>query len=142
MRKQFVKSAFARLMILCAGITAAAVLALATPAPAQQSCPGADPAARRVALVIGIEDYTHVRKLNNPARDATAIADLLCRHGIQPTLLKNPTHADLLIAADTFESNASGADLALVYYAGHGMSLQGEDVIIPKDLPQRAEPSL
>ncbi|MFM9847387.1 MAG: SUMF1/EgtB/PvdO family nonheme iron enzyme [Hyphomicrobiaceae bacterium] len=109
-------------------------------AHAQRSCPSADPAVRRVALVIGIEDYTYIRRLNNPVRDATAIADLLCKHGIQPTLLKNPTHAELLIAVDAFESDASGADLALVYYAGHGMNLEGEDVLLPKDLPQRCEP--
>ncbi len=130
---------FPRLLVLCAATVA--VIALATPAHAQQSCPGADPAARRVALVIGIEDYTHVRKLNNPVRDATAIADLLCRHGIQPTLLKNPTRSDLFEAIDTFKFDASGAELALVYYAGHGMHLGGEDVLLPKDLSPKCDPA-
>jgi len=101
-----------------------------------------EPAAaqKRVALVIGVAAYNELPTLNNPVSDARAIATLLETHGIATTVLPNPTHAQMLVALARFRRRAEDADLALVYYAGHGLNLAGADVLLPSDTPARCDP--
>src|SRR6476469_7232410 len=90
--------------------------------------------AKRVALVIGMSDYQHLSKLPNPVPDAKAIAAVLKSHGFEVSEYYNLDRAGLLDALEKFERDAAGAEVALVYYAGHGMAVQGKNMIAPTDM--------
>lgn len=90
-------------------------------------------AGERVALVIGNSAYQHVGKLANPANDAAALAQSLERLGFAVTRLGDITGAEMRGALRDFELAASGAEIALVYYAGHGMEMNGINYLIPVD---------
>ncbi len=88
---------------------------------------------RRVALVIGNSAYKSVSALTNPANDAGAIAQELSRLGFE-VIEKHDLGADAMRRTlAEFENKATGADWALVYYAGHGMELNGRNWLIPVD---------
>jgi hypothetical protein len=89
--------------------------------------------AKRVALVVANNRYVHVSALKNPASDARLVSDALRRAGFQVD-----TRADLgKVAVETalrdFSRKAEGADVALIYYAGHGIEAGGENYLIPVD---------
>ena len=88
---------------------------------------------RRVALVIGNSAYKSVSALQNPEGDATAVAEELTQLGFE-VIEKHDLGVDgLRHALGEFEDKAVGADWALVYYAGHGMELDGQNWLIPTD---------
>jgi len=89
---------------------------------------------RRVALVIGNSAYAAVPTLKNPATDAKAIADALKGLGFEKVTLKLDLdrHATWTALTD-FADEASRADWAVIYYAGHGIELDGQNYIIPVD---------
>ncbi len=89
--------------------------------------------ADRVALVIGMGAYEHVGPLDNTINDATGIADTLEKIGFTVTLSLNATQSTLLDQLDEFAFRAETADLALIYYAGHGVEVQGVNYMIPVD---------
>ena len=89
---------------------------------------------KRVALVIGMGEYQHLSSLNNPIPDAKAIAAALAAHGFQVSEYYNLDRADLLDALEKFKREATGAEVALVYYAGHGMEVEGKNVLAPTDM--------
>lgn len=91
-------------------------------------------AAKRVALVIGNGGYKTLSTLDNPTRDAVAVAGELRANGFDVEEHTDLDRADLLDALDGFREAARGADLALVFYAGHGMEVDGKDVIAPVDM--------
>jgi hypothetical protein len=73
------------------------------------------------ALVIGINDYKNLPKLNMARGDAKAVADMLREHyGFKITELIDPTREDILDAFDELRETLSEDDNLLVYYAGHG----------------------
>src|SRR3984885_10494681 len=91
---------------------------------------------RRVALVIGNFGYDHVPRLANPGNDATLIATTLRQLGF--TLVGDgaqenvdKTHFDRLV--QDFGRAIQGADVALFYYAGHGMQVDGSNWLVPTD---------
>jgi uncharacterized caspase-like protein len=90
-------------------------------------------AERRVALVIGNSNYANAARLPNPVKDAGAIADALSRLGFDVTHADNLGVAGMRKALQAFEDKANGADWALVYYAGHGMELDGKNWLVPVD---------
>ncbi|MGT2439817.1 caspase family protein [Bradyrhizobium betae] len=100
----------------------AASLSLAPPALAQQV---------RVALVMGNGAYEKVPELPNPARDAADIGRALERLNFKVTHIKNATAQEMRKAVVEFGRSAEGADLAVVFYAGHGMEVGGENWLIP-----------
>src|SRR5215471_17950610 len=87
-------------------------------------CEAAD---RRVALVIGNANYTAsgVPPLANAASDARAVADSLKSLGFQPELALNQSYRALRDTVQRFAGQANGADVAMVFYAGHGLELGG-----------------
>ncbi len=87
----------------------------------------------RFALVIGTGDYDHIADLANPGRDADAIADLLKSLGFDVTEESDRDTEDLRDALADFAEDAAGADLALVFYAGHGVEIAGENRLLPTD---------
>ncbi len=101
-------------------------------------------AARRVALVVGNSDYQHVVRLANPANDARLIAKTLRDLGF--TLVDGGAQIDLDKsqfdhAVQAFRNAAKGADVALFYYGGHGLQVNGVNYLVPidADLHQEAD---
>jgi tetratricopeptide (TPR) repeat protein len=91
------------------------------------------PAERRIALVIGASAYKNVSPLRNPRRDAEAMTIALRRLGFEVTTKMDPSQPDLQQAMRAFSKDASAADWALVYYAGHGIEIGGQNYLIPID---------
>jgi tetratricopeptide (TPR) repeat protein len=94
-------------------------------------------AEKRVALVIGNGDYRNQPALGNPQRDARLVSGALQKLGFQlvgggPLIDLDKSKTDRALA--TFGSMAQGADVAVFYYAGHGMQVDGANYLIPIDL--------
>jgi len=89
---------------------------------------------KRVALVIGNAKYDKA-PLKNPVNDATDLAEKLKSLGFNVTLKTDLTHYGFDNALKTFQSQANGCDVALIYYAGHGMEDEGITYLIPTDAP-------
>jgi hypothetical protein len=88
---------------------------------------------KRVALVIGNSAYRNVPALPNPANDAGDIAAALTRLGFAVNLITNASFDDMRRGLIALGREASGADMAAVYFAGHGMEVSGENWLIPVD---------
>lgn len=90
--------------------------------------------ARRVAIVIANSHYPAVGDLTNPAADARLIMGALQRAGFESiTLVEDQTKAGLEQALQAFGRKADTADVALVYYAGHGIEINHVNYLIPVD---------
>ncbi|WGR97029.1 caspase family protein [Bradyrhizobium sp. ISRA443] len=91
-------------------------------------------ATKRVALVIGNSSYQNVPLLPNPANDAAAIAATLKGAGFDVVDSRlNLAASDMRRALRDFADQARDADIALVYYAGHGIEIDGTNYLIPTD---------
>jgi hypothetical protein len=90
-------------------------------------------AAKRVALVIGNSEYENVTRLANPANDAAAITATLKEAGFVIDTRRNLKIADMRRALREFADTSRDADVAVVYYAGHGMEVDGINYLIPVD---------
>ncbi len=89
---------------------------------------------RRIALVIGNSAYESVPPLANPANDATAMAEMFRRAGFEAVDLKlNLKAVEMRRALRDFSDDARRADFAIVYFAGHGIEIQGINYLIPVD---------
>jgi uncharacterized caspase-like protein len=102
-------------------VTAPAVLALA-------------PLGKRVALVIGNSRYANIGRLDNPINDAKLISAALKEAGFElvgdgPQL--DLDKAELERAVQDFGDRLQGADVALFYYAGHGVQVRGANYLVP-----------
>lgn len=94
---------------------------------------GSARAETRVALVIGNGAYRHVEPLRNPPRDAAAIARLLAGAGFEVSSHVDLDRRSMRDALRQFATKAERADVALVYFAGHGMEVGGSNWLIPTD---------
>ena len=100
--------------------------------PAVVSSPGVHQ--HRAALVIGNAAYQNVPALANPQHDAEAMAKTLRAIGFDTvTLATNADHQTLIDVLRAFAQAAEQADWAMVYYAGHGMEVNGVNYLIPTD---------
>ena len=88
---------------------------------------------RGVALVIGNGDYAHLPALPNPENDARAIEDLLNRLGFETDLSSDRDARRLARDLEDFAEDAEGADVAILYYSGHGIEAGGENFLVPVD---------
>jgi uncharacterized caspase-like protein len=96
----------------------------------------ADPARaeKRVALVIGISRYQQVPPLGNPSHDAAAMGALFRKAGFDVVDDKRDLGiVDLRRAVREFSEKAQDADIAVVYYAGHGIEVDGLNYLVPAD---------
>lgn len=92
-------------------------------------------AEKRVALVIGNSAYANASRLDNPVRDAKAVAEALRAAGFaEVTEGYDLTKPQFDAALKRFGDAASGADWALVFYAGHGIGVGGESYLLPVDV--------
>jgi hypothetical protein len=91
-------------------------------------------AEKRIALVVGNSAYQNITRLDNPRADATLMADTLSSLGF--TLIGGRAQLDLDKTAldnsvQNFGRQIQGADVALFYYAGHGVQVTGSNYLVP-----------
>jgi uncharacterized caspase-like protein len=91
-------------------------------------------AQKRVALVIGNGAYQKAAELTNPVKDAAAIADMFVKAGFDSVKLKQDLgNLEFKRALREFMDAAQNADIAVVYYAGHGVQIRDMNYMIPVD---------
>ncbi|HZY68850.1 MAG TPA: caspase family protein, partial [Devosia sp.] len=86
-----------------------------------------------VALVIGESKYETLGELVNPNQDARDIDDLLGDLGFDVERVLNADAEELRESIEEFIEDAEDADVALVYYSGHGIEVGGQNYMVPVD---------
>lgn len=89
--------------------------------------------AQNVALVIGNSKYRSVAELPNPQNDSTAVSRALTEQGFDVVTGNNLERGEMLSALREFRDKADSAEIALVYYAGHGIEIAGTNYLMPVD---------
>lgn len=87
-----------------------------------------------VALIIGQSNYEHLPQLINPANDARQMDDMLRSLGFETTVATDLRGRKLARALSNFTEDAEGADVAVIYYSGHGIEAGGENWLLPIDV--------
>ncbi|HEY3792039.1 MAG TPA: caspase family protein [Bradyrhizobium sp.] len=91
-------------------------------------------AAKRVALVIGNAAYQNAPRLPNPVNDGAVIAQTLKDAGFDVVDSRHDLAAvEMRRALRDFSDRARDADIAVIYYAGHGLEVDGNNYLIPVD---------
>jgi uncharacterized caspase-like protein len=91
---------------------------------------------QRVALVIGNSAYQNVAQLPNPSNDAKAVAQLLNTAGFEVISATDLDHNQMIQVIQDFSGKIASRGpntVAMVYYAGHGVQLAGENYLVPVD---------
>jgi Caspase domain len=91
---------------------------------------------QRVALVIGNSNYQNAVQLTNPRNDAQSMAQLLNQAGFEVIAATDLTQNDMIKVVQDFSDKVAARGpntVAMVYYAGHGVQLEGENYLIPVD---------
>jgi len=117
---------------LCATLTWCGIAAVSASAHAES----------RLALVIGQSAYRTVTALPNPANDAKAMSQLLGDAGFEVTAASDLSQKDMTDKVGEFAAKiaAKGPDtVALVFYAGHGLQIDGENYLVPVDVDPKRE---
>lgn len=99
-------------------------------------------AEKRVALVIGNSAYQHAIPLKNPKNDANAIADALSQLDFEVLKGIDLTHRQFGRTVAKFRRALVGSDVALFFYAGHGMQVHGRNFLVPVDAQLESDDSL
>src|ERR1700760_1414899 len=114
---------------LIAALSIAGLLVSATVAKAE----------KRVAFVVGNGAYKNVAQLPNPAIDAKSMAKLLRNVGFDVVEGSNLTRDKMTERLLDFGKKAQGADVALFFYAGHGIAISGTNYLLPIDADIKSE---
>ena len=114
---------------LIAALSAATILASANAAFAD----------KRVAFVVGNGAYKNVAALPNPAIDARSMAQLLRNVGFDVVEGSNLSRDKMTEKLIDFGKKAEGADVALFFYAGHGIAVNGTNYLLPVDADLKSE---
>ena len=109
---------------------------------------GSAAAEERIALVIGNAGYAHVPDLANPLNDAGAVQAALEETGFAVRRIVDGDYDDLRVGLADFGRRAARADVAVIYFAGHGVEVENRNYLIPvdaelsntRDLPFQAVP--
>jgi uncharacterized caspase-like protein len=88
---------------------------------------------KRVALVIGNAAYRHADRLANPVNDARGMRDALRNLGFDVTYGEDLDQKDLRRAIGQFADRVGDADVAMVYFAGHGATFGDTPYVVPVD---------
>jgi len=91
-------------------------------------------AAKRLALVIGNDNYLTVTKLKKAGNDATSMAAELRNAGFEVTLHKDLNFKGMVKAVDAFTGSITGGDEVVVFFAGHGLQLKSGNYLLPIDI--------
>ncbi len=108
---------------------AAALLAFAAPANAE----------KRVALVIGNNDYRNVPKLQKAVNDARTMGDTLKQLGFSVMVAENQNRQAFSETLLAFDKAVGPGDTAFFFYAGHGFEIAGQNFLLPTDVPTATE---
>ncbi|MER2634709.1 MAG: caspase family protein, partial [Rhizobiaceae bacterium] len=103
-----------------------AVLALLAPAAQAQALKG-------VALIVGQSKYEHIAPLPNPANDARDVVKLMTDLGFDARSVSDRDSGRLKRDLERFVEDAADADVAFLYYSGHGIEAGGENFLVPVD---------
>jgi uncharacterized caspase-like protein len=88
---------------------------------------------RRVALVIGNSAYVNTPRLENPKNDAADLAATLQQLGFEVIQGHDLDKAHMDRTIRSFAENIAGAQMALFFYAGHGLQVSGQNYLVPVD---------
>ena len=88
---------------------------------------------KRVALVVGNSAYKHAGRLANPGKDAFDVAVALRRKGFVVIEGMDLNKFTFVSKVQEFERSAAGAEIALFFYAGHGVQISGQNYLVPID---------
>jgi hypothetical protein len=105
-------------------------------------CAGEAQAEARVALVIGNSAYQSAPALPNPVNDAADISASLTRLGFSVRRVTDGRFDDMRLALRDFAKAAWGSELAVVYFAGHGIEIGGENWLLPVDAQLQTDTSV
>jgi hypothetical protein len=94
---------------------------------------------KRVAFVVGNGAYKNVAALPNPAIDAKSMAKVLRNIGFDVVEGANLTRDKMTERLLEFGKKAEGADVALFFYAGHGIAINGTNYLLPVDADLKSE---
>ncbi|MEM6637463.1 MAG: caspase family protein [Pseudomonadota bacterium] len=120
-----------RIPALFALVSLLSVLWLAAPVHSATTIIGAE---KRVALLVGNSRYSRPGlNLTNPENDAVDLADALRSQGFEVVEAVNKPYSDMRQALAEFGESAQGADVAMFFYAGHGVQVNGENYLIGTD---------
>jgi len=103
----------------------------ATPALATQRVRGQ----KRHALVIGVNSYEELTPLNKAVGDSTSIAATLAELGFDVVRIENPDADAMDEAVDSFIDRLERGDVAFFFFAGHGVSFEQRNFLLPSDMP-------
>lgn len=90
---------------------------------------------KRVALVIGNANYKNVAPLVNPSNDAADIANKLKKLKFDVLLATDATQARMMTLLEEFKRRITREHVALIFYAGHGVTVSRESFLLPVDVP-------
>ena len=96
-------------------------------------------AEKRVALVIGNNDYKNVPKLQKAVNDAHTMGDTLRQLGFTVMVAENQTRQAFSESLLAFDKALGPGDTAFFFYAGHGFEIAGQNFLLPTDVPAAGE---
>src|ERR1700760_2738385 len=96
-------------------------------------------AAKRVALVIGNNDYRNVPKLQKAVNDARTMGDTLKQLGFTVMVAENQNRQAFSETLLAFDNAVGPGDTAFFFYAGHGFEIAGQNYLLPTDVPPAGE---
>ncbi|WP_454628818.1 caspase family protein [Bradyrhizobium cenepequi] len=115
-------------VLTVAGIALASAT-LAAPAQAE----------KRVALVVGNNDYKYVPKLQKAVNDARSMGDTLKQLGFSVMIAENLNRQQFSETLLAFDKAIEPGDTAFFFYAGHGFEIAGQNFLLPTDVPAATE---
>lgn len=92
-------------------------------------------AEKRVALVVGNDNYRNVSKLQKAVNDARAMGEVLKKLGFEVMVAENQTRQAFSQALLAFETSLNKGDTAFFFFAGHGFEITGQNYLLPTDVP-------
>ncbi|MBV9984852.1 caspase family protein [Bradyrhizobium sp.] len=95
--------------------------------------------AKRVALVIGNNDYKNVPKLQKAVNDARTMGDTLRQLGFEVMVAENQNRQQFSQSLLAFDNAVGPDDTAFFFYAGHGFEIAGQNYLLPTDVPAASE---
>ncbi|RWK83923.1 MAG: caspase family protein, partial [Mesorhizobium sp.] len=98
--------------------------------------------AQRIALVIGNGKYQSAGTLENPPKDSAAIAEKLRELDFKVTMAIDSDLRGMRASLQAFTEAASSAEIAVIFYAGHAIQVDGENYLIPVDAKIRSRDDL